>query len=93
MELVERKRDRRSFLRQFGTALGVGIGAVALPSVALGGQHVQPDTSFFCCKNSSCPVDPSFSCTNALLYYCQCPTGSYCTCQTSDLGSCYNAPC
>jgi len=69
---------RRAFLRQIGMTLAAGLGAVALPSLARGGND-RPDT-FQCCPNSSCP-----SCSSGKPFLCVCPTGNYCTCIASNV--------
>lgn len=75
--LAAERPSRRTFLRQIGMTLAAGLGAAALPSLAMGGR-VRPDT-FECCPHSSCP-----SCGSGKPFLCVCPTGNYCTCIASN---------
>lgn len=64
---LEERRDRRSFLKQFGSTMAVGVGLAALPAQA---AHAQTKTRVQkgadgkeavllacgqCCKDASCP--------------------------------------
>jgi hypothetical protein len=89
-EKSEPSVNRRSFLRKVGLTLAVGIGAIALPSVA--NATLFP---FHCCFRTSCGPCPSgqepYWCTSGSCppntWFCQC-TAIDTTCFDEDLQSC-----
>ena len=80
----EQRTNRRRFLRQVGTALGVGVGALAVPSLAYAPLYQ-------CCPDTDC----GYTCTGEHGYIwpqrCECEGYSYCLCFTNNY--CHSAPC
>jgi hypothetical protein len=82
MQTTEGATNRRHFLRQLGVAVGVAVGAAALP----GAGNARTDSPV-CCLVSCMACDfPAKS------YYCSCPGFSYCAC-FSGRPDCFTAPC
>jgi hypothetical protein len=81
-DVGEAQSDRGRFLRYVATTLGVGVGAVALPSVAKA-------TDFQCCPDDSC----SHTCVGQQdsPQRCYCEGYNYCLCFTES--HCHSAPC
>jgi hypothetical protein len=66
------RKSRRTFMRQLGTTLGVGLGVALLPGQAAAGrppERVTQDCNILCspynCVSSGC-------CSNAHIFYCRC---------------------
>lgn len=77
---TEKPSDRKGFLKKIGAAIGVAVGALALPSVA----RAAP----LCCR-TNCTT-----CTGTdQPYYCSCPGFSYCACFSTSQPTCFSAPC
>lgn len=83
MEALDRSSDRRKFLKQLGAALGVAVGAIALPSIA----KATTDTTQCCRTNcTSCGAGTT-------PYFCNCIGDSYCACFSTSNPTCFSAPC
>jgi hypothetical protein len=82
MEGIEEKASRSRFLRQLGVAVGVAVGAAALPGTGRATTDV-PVCCEVSCKACEFP---------AKSYRCSCPGFSYCACFTNQ-PECFTAPC
>jgi hypothetical protein len=90
---LEESTTRRSFLRRAGTVFAVGIGALALPSVAdaktLHGQQKAAPLTSQCCRQNckSCSGTPvAYKCTDS------CSNKSCCVCMAPG-PTCFNPGC
>ncbi len=83
--MKEASSSRRSFLKQLGTALAVGVGLAVVPvsQAVAAGTH--------CCRDSTCPTCPG----SAVKYRCStsCPGGpTGCHCYQPN-GTCFDTGC
>ena len=87
---VEKPTSRRRFLRQLGMTLAVGIGAAALPSRS----RASAQDNGQCCIASDSRCSGASQCPGGQVkYWCDCLSYSYCTNCTTNIGTCYLAPC
>lgn len=92
MDAIESSTDRRSFLKRLGVAVGVAVGAIALPSLDRASANTggaKPEYTATCCTSSCTTCDADHR-----AYYCSCPTGNYCACfALRQPVPCFTAPC
>lgn len=86
-DAFEQPRSRRSFLRNLGTAVAIGLGVTAVPASRAFASSDNPNSvAFYCCENTSkCKCCSGGGCH----YWCYSGVCGYGFCSTE----CYSGNC